>query len=86
MTSASREPVRMWAHRFSSLFKPSRKVRRLVVVDETVLKVKCQFCYLWTAIDVDTNEILAVYASRGKGIPTFSSSSRRYWIHVKVSQ
>ena len=25
---------------------------------------------LWAAIDVDTNEILALYASRGRGIPS----------------
>jgi transposase-like protein len=31
--------------------------------------VKGQICYLWAAIDVDTNEILAVYASRGRGLP-----------------
>jgi transposase-like protein len=43
--------------------------RRLVAVDETVLKVNGQTCYLWAAIDVDTNEVLAVYASRGRGIP-----------------
>jgi transposase-like protein len=51
------------------LFKPSRRVRRLVAVDETVLKVNGQICYLWAAIDVDTNEILAIYASRGRGLP-----------------
>jgi putative transposase len=45
-------------------------VRRLVAVDETVLKVNGQICYLWAAIDVDTDEVLAVYASRGRGIPT----------------
>jgi len=45
-------------------------VRRLVAVDETVLKVNGQTCYLWAAIDVDTNEILALYASRGRGIPS----------------
>jgi transposase-like protein len=69
LTGASRESVRIWVHRFSSLFRPSRRVRRLVAVDETVLKVKGQICYLWAAIDVDTNEILALYASRGRGIP-----------------
>jgi transposase-like protein len=31
----------------------------------TILKVNNQTCYLWAAVDVDTNEILAVYASRG---------------------
>jgi transposase-like protein len=69
LTFASRESVRIWAHRSSSLFKPSRRVRRLVAVDETVLKVNGQICYLWAAIDVDTNEILAIYASRGRGLP-----------------
>jgi putative transposase len=69
LTGASRESVRIWVHRFSSIFRPSRRVRRLVAVDETVLKVKGQTCYLWAAIDVDTNEILAVYASKGRGIP-----------------
>jgi putative transposase len=67
LTGASRESVRIRVHRFSSLFKPSKRVRRLVAIDETVLKVKGQSCYLWAAIDVDTNAILAIYASRGRG-------------------
>jgi putative transposase len=70
LTGASRESVRIWVHRFPSLFRPSKRVRRLVAVDETVLKVNGQICYLWAAIDVDTNEILALYASRGRGIPS----------------
>jgi transposase-like protein len=44
-------------------------VRRPVAVGETVLKVNGQTCYLWAAIDVDTKEVLVVYASRGRGIP-----------------
>jgi transposase-like protein len=69
LTGASRESVRIWVHRFSSSFKPSKRARRLIAVDETVLKVNGQICYLWAAINVDTNEILALYASRGRGIP-----------------
>jgi transposase-like protein len=65
LTGASRESVRIWVHRFSSLFRPFRRVRRLVAVDEAVLKVNGQTCYLWAEIDVDTKEVLAVYASRG---------------------
>jgi transposase-like protein len=68
LSCASRESVRIWVHRFSYLFRPFRMVRGLVAVDETVLKVKGQTCYLWAAVDVDTNELLAVYASRGRGI------------------
>jgi len=33
-------------YRFSSLFRTFRSVRRLVAVDETVLKVNIQICYL----------------------------------------
>jgi transposase-like protein len=51
------------------LFKPSKRARRLVAVDETVLKVNSRICYLWAAIDVDTGEILALQASRGRGLP-----------------
>jgi transposase-like protein len=69
LTFASRESVRIWAHRPSSLFRPSKRVRRLVAVDETVLKTNGRICYLWAAIDVDTGEILALYASRGRGLP-----------------
>jgi transposase-like protein len=65
LTGASRESVRIWVHRFSSLLRPPRRVRRLVAVDEAVLKVSGQTCHLWAEIDVDTDEVLAVYASRG---------------------
>ena len=69
LTFASRESVRIWVHRSSSSFKPSKRAKRLVAVDETVLKINGRICYLWAAIDVDTNKILALYASRGRGIP-----------------
>jgi putative transposase len=77
LIGASRESVRIWVHGFSSLFRPSRRVRRLVAVDETVLKMKGQICYLWAAIDVDTNEILALYASRSRGIPSANEFLRK---------
>jgi transposase-like protein len=65
LTGASRESVRIWVHRFSPFLRPPGRVRRLVAVDEAVLKVSGQTCYLWAEIDVDTDEVLAVYASRG---------------------
>jgi putative transposase len=70
LTGASRESVRNGVHRFSSLLRPPGRVRRLVAVDEAVLKVSGQTRYLWAEIDVDTDEVLAVYASRGRGIPS----------------
>ncbi|MCR8487364.1 MAG: DDE-type integrase/transposase/recombinase, partial [Crenarchaeota archaeon] len=68
LTSASRESVRCWVHRLGQLFTPERRRRRLVAVDETVEKASGQTVYLWSAIDIDTGEIIAVYASRGRSI------------------
>jgi transposase-like protein len=79
LTGASRESVRIWVHRLSSSFKPSKRARRLVTVDETVLKNNGQTCYLWAAIDVDTKEIFAVYASRGRGIISAIEFLRKVW-------
>ncbi|MEM3096487.1 MAG: hypothetical protein QW756_07170 [Nitrososphaerota archaeon] len=35
LTHASRESVGEWPHRLKSIFKPERRARRLVAVDET---------------------------------------------------
>lgn len=74
---ASRESVRDWVHRVSSPFNPSRKSRRIVAVDETVVKVNGHRSYVWSAIDVESKEILAVYASRGRSIPNALAFMRR---------
>jgi len=42
--------------------------RRLIAVDETIVKVNGYRCYLWAAIDVDSREVLAVYVSKGRSI------------------
>jgi transposase-like protein len=75
LTGVEGESVGIWVHRFSPLLRPPGRVRRLVAVDEAVLKVSGQTCYLWAEIDVDTNEVLAVYASRG--IPSAIKFLRR---------
>ncbi|MEM4282816.1 MAG: DDE-type integrase/transposase/recombinase, partial [Candidatus Woesearchaeota archaeon] len=49
-------------------FNPMRKPRRLVAVDETVEKRLGEWVYVWSAIDVDAGEIIAVYASRGRSM------------------
>ncbi|MEM4374966.1 MAG: DDE-type integrase/transposase/recombinase, partial [Nitrososphaerota archaeon] len=59
------------------MFKPERKARRLVAVDETVERRFGEGVYVWSAIDVDTGEIIAVYASRGRSIPNALTFLRR---------
>jgi transposase-like protein len=67
-TNSSRESVRRWFHRFSRLFSVGKKFRNTIAVDETVVKMHGLRAYVWSAVDVDSGEILAVYASRGRNI------------------
>jgi transposase-like protein len=62
-TNASRESVRKWFHRFSKIFSVGKKFRYYVAVDETVVKMHGLRAYVWSAVDVDSGEILAIYAS-----------------------
>jgi len=68
-TNASRESVRRWFHRFSRLFPVEKKFRNTIAIDETVVKMHGLSAYVWSAVDVDSGEILAVYASRSRNIP-----------------
>jgi putative transposase len=62
-TNASRESVRRWFHKFSRLFSVGKKFRNTIAVDETVVKMHGLRAYVWSAVDVDSGEILAIYAS-----------------------
>ena len=57
------ESVRRWLHRFSSIFSVEERFRYAVAVDETVVKIHGFRVYIWSAVDVDSGEILAIYAS-----------------------
>jgi transposase-like protein len=63
VTTASRESVRRWFHRFSRIFSVDKKFRNTIAVDETVVKMHGLRAYVWSAVDVDSGEILAVYTS-----------------------
>jgi transposase-like protein len=41
--------------------EPKHKERKAIAVDETMIKVKCKWNYLWAAMDVDNKEILSVW-------------------------
>jgi transposase-like protein len=48
---------RRWFHRFSKLFSVGRRFRN------TMVKIHGLRAYVWSAVDVDLGEILAIYAS-----------------------
>jgi len=57
------ESVRRWFHGFSSMFSIEKRFRNTVALDETVVKLHGFRAYIWSALDVDSGEILAIYAS-----------------------
>jgi putative transposase len=67
-TNASRESVRRWFHRFSKIFSVDRRFRNTIAVDETVVKMHGLRAYVWSSVDVDSGEILAIYASRSRNM------------------
>ena len=63
----SKSAVHYLAKRASSV-KVSRepRYRRCMAVDETKLRVKRSYVYIWSAVDVDSKELLALEASYGR--------------------
>jgi transposase-like protein len=43
--------------------KVQKRERRVVAMDETKLKLQGREVFIWAAIDIDTKELLSLYAS-----------------------
>jgi transposase-like protein len=70
---ASYEAVHYWYKQFRELFAVGCKDRRAFALDETKVKLEGKQVYLWTAVDVDTKEVIMVYLSRTRcGLDTYS--------------
>jgi transposase-like protein len=53
------ESVRTYYHRPKTVLKsPEKKHRRLIAIDETVMKLENTQIFVWAAINVDTKECL----------------------------
>ena len=63
----SHESVRIYYHKLKEVLKqPKKKKRRLIAIDETKLKLEDKQIFVWSAVDVDTDECLAIWASEGR--------------------
>ncbi len=62
LLNISHECVRKIFKKAKRLFKPKKKKRKVIAVDET----KLYGFYVFAAIDVNSNEIIAIYASKGR--------------------
>ena len=64
----SHESVRIYYHRLKTVIKPPRKEKRkLIAIDEIKIKLENKQIFVWAAIDVDTKECLAIWASESRG-------------------
>ena len=61
---ASHVSVHRWVHALKGITsRVPKRERKVVAMDETKLKINGRQAYVWAAIDADTKELLAVYAS-----------------------
>ena len=63
----SHESVRKYYHRIKYILKePRRKERKLIAVDETIIRVGDRKVFVWAAIDVETKECLGIWVSMAR--------------------
>ncbi len=56
--------IRIYHRRIKRILKPpENRKRRLIVIDETKLKLENKYISIWSAIDVDTKDCLAVWTT-----------------------
>jgi len=60
---ASYETLRYWHNQFKGLFIVGWKERRAIAIDETKVKREGNQIFLWTAVDVDSIELLVLSIS-----------------------
>jgi transposase-like protein len=67
LESISKSSVHCLAKRVSSVkVAKEPRYRRCMAVDEAKLRVKKSYVYVWSAVDVDFKELLALEASYGR--------------------
>jgi transposase-like protein len=77
----SKSAVHYLARKVSSVkIAKEPRYRRCIAVDETKLRVKKSYVYVWSAVDVDSKELLALEASYGRSslnAPSFLKKALR---------
>jgi transposase-like protein len=67
-TGVSYEAVREWYQKGKELFEAStkRKVRKWIAVDEKEIKINGTTIFIWGAVDIDDEKVIAVWVSFGR--------------------
>lgn len=69
IVGVSHEAIRLWYQKGRELFEhvPARE-RKRIASDEKEIDINGQKVYLWTVVDVDTEEVIAVMVTTGRSI------------------
>jgi transposase-like protein len=62
----SYEALRKWYKKCASLFQPGKQIRRIIAVDETMIKKEGLQIYIWNVIDIEAKTIIAVHLSTSR--------------------
>jgi len=62
----SHESVRIYYHRLKKVLKTKKEGKKANSIDETKIKLEKKLIFIWAAIDIDTKECLAIWASERK--------------------
>ncbi len=62
---------------------PEKKERKLIAIDETMLKLENRHIFVWSARDVKTGEILFIWATDGRS--SFHASLKKFSNTVRIS-
>ena len=58
---ASYEAIREWYHRAKVLLRdPPKRCRKVIAIDETKVKVRGRWYFLWAAVDTENRELLCI--------------------------
>lgn len=61
------ESARIYFHKLKKVIMlPEKKERKLIAIDETKLKLENKQIFVWSSRDVETGEILFIWASDGR--------------------
>ncbi len=77
--------IHKWVKKFQSKIAASKRERCQIAIDETVIKSRDKRFYIWSAIDLETGELVAYDVSAGRthlDTIVFLVNYRYWWLTV----
>ena len=63
---ASHEAIRDWYLRAAKIFQVQKVERKIIVMDETKIKINGKWHFLWAAVDIENWDVLGIWVTQGR--------------------